>query len=97
MWFIFEEKGERGGFSGAMGDGVVNKFSGGEEMRPFLRVVGAKDVKISFYFLIRSFGLSIHLGVVGGGEVYIVLEKPCKFSCKGRHELRAMIRDDGVI
>ena len=51
------------------------EFSSGKKFSPFLRVIGAKDSEISFEFLIGSFGLSISLRMVGGGESDIVVEK----------------------
>ena len=51
------------------------KLSGGKEVSPFLRVVGAEDTEISFNLLIGSFCLSISLWVVCGGEFEIVVEK----------------------
>ena len=53
------------------------KLSGGKEVCPFPRVVGAEDVKIHFNFLIGSFCLSICLRVIHGGEFDIVVEELC--------------------
>ena len=72
-------------------------FSGSEEFRPLMRVIGAKYLKVSLDFLIGSFNLSISLGVIGGGEVDIILKDPSKFSSKGQGKLGTMIRDNGVI
>ena len=38
---------------------VVVEFCGGKELCPFGQVVGTKDAKIHFKFLIGSLGLSI--------------------------------------
>ena len=46
-------------------------------MCPRLRVVGAEDAEICLEFLIGSFGLSVSLRVVGGGESYVVVEEAC--------------------
>ena len=73
------------------------EFSGGKELYPFSWVVGAEDAEISLEFLIGSFSLSVGLRVVGGGESYVVVEEACQFSCESRSELRAMIRDEGVV
>ena len=59
------------------------EFGGGEELRPLVRVVGTKDLKINLDFLISSFCLSISLGVIGGGEVDIVLENSSDLPSKG--------------
>ena len=59
------------------------EFGGGEELRPLVRVVCTKDLEISFNFLISSFGLSIGLGMISGGEADIVFENSSKLSSKG--------------
>ena len=59
------------------------EFSGGEELHPFSWVIGAEDTEIGLEFLIGSFSLSISLGVVGSGELYVVVEEACKFPCEG--------------
>ena len=51
------------------------KLSGGEEVCPFLRVVGTEDVEIGFNLLIGLFGLSVCLRVVCSGELDIILEE----------------------
>ena len=56
---------------------VMVEFCGGEELRPFSRVIGAEYAEIGFEFLIGSFGLSIGLRVVGGGKLYVVVEETC--------------------
>ena len=56
---------------------VMVEFSGGKELHPFSRVIGAEDVEISLEFLIGSFSLSVGLRVVGGGESYVVVEESC--------------------
>ena len=43
------------------------EFSGGKELGPLVRIIGTEDMEISFYFLIGSFGLSVGLGMIGGG------------------------------
>ena len=55
--------------------GVVVEFGRRKKLHPFGWVIGAKDSEISFKFLIGSFGLSIGLRMVGGGESDIVVEK----------------------
>ena len=75
----------------------TNKFCRGEELSPFLRIMGTKDPKIGFNLLIGMFGLSICLGVVGRGETDVVFKDTGELSSKGRGKLWASIRDDGVI
>ena len=55
------------------------EFSGGEELGPLMGIIGTKDTKICFEFLISSFGLSISLRVVGGGKSNIVFKDSGKF------------------
>ena len=51
------------------------KLSSRKEVSPFPRVVGAKDVEISFDLLIGSFCLSICLWVLCSGEFDIIVEE----------------------
>ena len=53
------------------------KLSGGKEVHPFPRVVGAEDVKICFNLLIGPFHLSICLRMICGGEFDIIAEESC--------------------
>ena len=47
-----------------------------------MRVVGTEDVEIGFEFLIGSFGLSVGLRVVGGGEFDIIFQEMGEFPCE---------------
>ena len=73
------------------------KLSGGKQVHPFLRVVGAEDVEVCFNFLICSFCLSIRLRVIRGGEFDIVVEESCQFSGKGGCELWASVGYQRVV
>ena len=73
------------------------KLSGGKEVHPLLRVIGAKDAEICFYLLIGPFSLSICLRVICSGEFDVVVKELCQFSGKGRSELRASVRYQGVM
>ena len=75
----------------------MDKFSQGEEVSPFPRIMDAEDPKIGFNFLIGSFSLSISLGVIGGGEVDVVCEDAGEFASEGRGKLWASVGDDGII
>ena len=77
MWFIAVKEGERRCLGGAVWGGVMVEFGGGKELHPFSRVVGAKDAEIGLKFLIGSFGLSVRLRMVGGGESYVIVEETC--------------------
>ena len=56
---------EGGDLCGTVRNGVVVEFSCGEKFRPFLGVVGADDLEISFNFLVGLFCLPISSGVIG--------------------------------
>ena len=56
---------------------VVVEFSRGKELYPFGWVVGTEDTEIGFEFLIGSFYLSVGLGMIGSGELYIVSKEAC--------------------
>ena len=56
---------------------IMVEFGGGEELRPFSRVIGAEYAEIGFEFLIGLFCLPVGLRVVGGGESYVVVEETC--------------------
>ena len=73
------------------------KFGGGEERGPLMGVIGTKDSKICFHFLISSFGLSISLRVVRGGELNVIFEDSSKFLGKCRGELWSTVRDEGIM
>ena len=95
--FIAVKQGKWGCLSGAMRGGVVMEFCRGKELYPFSRVVGAKDVEISFELLIGLLGLSIGLRMVGSGEANVILEETSKFLSEGRGELRASVRDESIM
>ena len=77
MWFIAIKEGEWRHLGGAMWGRVVVEFGGGKELYPFGWVVGTEDVEIGFEFLIGSFRLSISLGMIGSGELYVVSKEAC--------------------
>ena len=56
------------------------EFGERKELRPLMGIVGAKDTKICFDFLISSFGLSISLRVVCGGKSNIIFKDSSEFS-----------------
>ena len=73
------------------------EFGGGEECGPLMGVIGTKDTKISFNFLINSFGLSIGLRVVGGRKSNVVFEDPGQFLGERRSKLRSSVRDESIV
>jgi len=58
---------------------VVGEFGVGDLFGPRGRVCATEDAEISFYFLIDMFGLSIGLGVIGGGKGEVVVENSSEF------------------
>ena len=80
---VSKEEREGGDLCRTVGNRVVLKLGRGEELRPLVRVVCAKDPEISFNFLISSFGLPISLGVISGGETDIIFENPSELSGGG--------------
>ena len=56
---------------------IVVEFSRGKELYPFGWVVGTEDVEIGFEFLIGLFRLSVSLGMIGSGELYVVSKEAC--------------------
>ena len=73
------------------------ELGGKKELGPQGQIIGIKNPKICFKFLIGSLGLSISLRVVCCGESYVIFEKVSEFASKGRGELRTMIGDDCVM
>ena len=73
------------------------EFGRGKELCPFSWIIGAKDVKICFKFLIGSLSLTISLRMVGSGMVNIILEETSKFFGEGRSKLRTTVGDESVM
>src|SRR6266702_3685105 len=72
---------------------IVGEFCHGDEDQPFLELTIAKDSKIGFQLLIVVFGFSIHLGMVGSGESYVIFQEASQFVSKCRGKLQATIGD----
>ena len=80
-----------------MWDRVVLEFCKRKEFGPLMGIASTEDTKVSFNFLIGSFGLSISLRVVRGGESNVVLEDSGKFLGKCRGELGSSVRNESVM
>ena len=80
-----------------MGNGVVLEFSERKELGPLMGVVRTKDTKIGFNFLIGSFGLSICLRMVCGGESNIIFEDSGKFFGECRGELGSTVGNESIV
>jgi hypothetical protein len=63
-----------------MWNGVMDELSRRQELGPIMGVVGTKDPKIGFYFLIGSFGLTVGLRMISGRKTDIIMEDSGKFS-----------------
>ena len=95
--FIAIKEREWGLLGGAMRGRVVVELSSRKELGPRGQIIGTKDLKICFKFLIGLFGLPISLRVVCSGESYIIFEKASKFLSKGGGKLGTTIRDNCVM
>ena len=73
------------------------EFCERKELGPLVGIASAEDTKVSFDFLIGSFGLSISLRVICSGESNIVFEDSVKFLGKRRGELGSSVRNDSVV
>ena len=60
-------------------------------------VVGTKDTKISFDFLIGSFGLPVCLRMICGGESNIIFEDSGKFFGECRGELGSTVGNESIV
>jgi hypothetical protein len=76
---------------------VVDKFCEGKVLDPCFRVGLAIDPQICFQFLIKTFGLSISLQMVGGRGCDGVIKELSKSFREFGDKLRATIGDDLVI
>ena len=70
---------------------VVGEFSKGDVLSPGSRVRAAEDPKISFYFLVDTFGFPVSLRVIGGGEGKFITEEFSQFLSKSGGELWSSI------
>ena len=80
-----------------MGNGVVLEFSERKELGPLMGVVGTKDTKIGFDFLIGSFGLPISLRMICGGESNIIFEDSGKFFGECRGKLGSSVGNESIV
>ena len=59
--------------------GDVGEFSKGNVLSPRSRVRAAKDLKISFYFLVHTFSFPVSLRVIGSGEGKFITKEFAQF------------------
>ena len=97
MGFISHHEIEWGLIGNRMRAVIVSEFCVRNVIGPRYGVISAKDLKISFDFLVYSFSLSIGLGMVGSGKGKIVFQKFPKLISEGGGELSALIGDDLVV
>ena len=55
--------------------GIVLEFGGREEVKPTFGIIGAKDTKVCFDFLVGALHLSVSLRVIGSGKFDVILEE----------------------
>ena len=73
------------------------EFSERKELRPLMGVVGTKDMKIGFNFLIGSLGLSICLRMICGGESNVIFEDSGKFLGECGGKLGSLVGDESIM
>ena len=76
---------------------IVGEFGKGNVLSPGSWVRATEDPKISFYFLVYTFGFPVSLGVIGGGEGEFISEEFSQFFSESGGELWSSIRDDLII
>jgi hypothetical protein len=92
--FISHHKEEWGGIAGIVFSMIMDEFCHGKMLDPIKRCRVAVGVEVSFKFLVQTFGLSISLGVICGGEGDFIVEESSKFFGEFRGELGTSIRDE---
>ena len=65
----------------------MGEFGKGDVLSPGSGVRATEDLKISFYFLVHTFGFPISLRVIGGGEGKFITEEFAQFLSEGEGEL----------
>ena len=94
LWGVAHDKFKGGLGGGRIGPGVVYILSEWEPPVPSGLAVVNEDAKILFKPLIRSFGLAVSLGVVGGAYVLRDIEDAAKFLREVGCETGIPVRDD---
>ena len=79
-----------------MGSLIVGKFSGGKEVFPIFRVIGAEDAEVDLYFLVYPFCFSISLRVVSSAHGQFNAKYSPEFLEQLRCEAWVPVRDDFV-
>ena len=65
----------------------MGEFSMRDFVSPGTWIASAEDPKVGFNLLIDMFCLTVRLGMIGGGEREVVIEKSAKFFGKDRGKL----------
>ena len=76
---------------------IVGELGKGNVLSPGSKVRAAEYPKVSFYFLVHTFGFPASLRVIGGGEGKFITEEFAQFLSKSAGELWSSIRDDLII
>ena len=69
----------------------MGEFSKSNVLGPGCRVRATEDLKISFYFLVHTFGFPVSLRVIGGGEGKFVTKEFSQFFSESRGGLWSLI------
>ena len=71
--FISHHEIERGLIGDGMRAVIVGEFCVGDRFGPRCGIIAAKDAKVSFDFLIDSFGFAVGLRVISSGKGEVVM------------------------
>ena len=94
LWGVAHDKFERGFGGSRVRPGVMYILGKGKPLVPSGLVVVDEDAKVLFQPLIRSFGLAVSLGVVGGAYVLRDVEDTAEFLWEVGCETGIPVRDD---
>ena len=75
----------------------MSEFGMGDVISPGSRVISTEDLEVGFDFLVYSFGFSIQLGMISGGEGQVVFQEVSEFSSEGGGKLGSLVGDDFVV
>ena len=93
-WGVAHDEFEGGFGGGRIRPGVVYVLSKGKPSVPSGLAVVDKDAEILFKPLIRSFGLAVGLGVIGGAYVLRNVKDAAKLLREMRRKTGIPVRDD---
>src|SRR5258705_11217624 len=83
-----------GGFCSGVNTGVVGEFREGEEFSPIILMHRGVGAEVLFEFLVNTFGLTVRLRMVGGGQGLINPQRGTKRSGEFGGELSPTVGDE---